>query len=297
MDRRALIHNFIKPVLFACSAAVVACAESEAGVGAVNGTKLYYERSGDDGLTLVMIHGFTLDSRLFDLQVEPFSNRMRVLRYDARGFGRSGPITEPFSTSEDLRALLDSFGVQKAGVLGVSMGGRYAIDFALTYPERVSFLVVADPGLSGQPLPTIAAELAPAVAAAQSGNMRQAKDIWFGSSIFSPAREQPGVEAHLRAMLDDYSGWHFINGLAAQEIPISPPAVGRLSEIQVPTLGIIGERDVEDVRVIIDKIAAEVPNARAVTLPTVGHFTNIEAPEAFNQAVFDWLGLVAAQTP
>jgi 3-oxoadipate enol-lactonase len=266
----------------------VARLQSTSEFADVNGTRLYYDETGT-GDAVVFVHGFTLDARLWDDQVAAFAERYRVIRYDARGFGRSAAISEPFSTSEDLRALLDELNVDRALMVGISMGGRYALDFTLAHPERVKALVVSDPDLSGQGLPTIAAELAPAVAAAQAGNIPEAKRIWFTSSIFQPAREQASVEQRMQRMIDDYSGWHFVNGLAAQELPLDPPAAGRLAEVSVPTLAVIGERDVADVEVIVDKIAAEVPGARKAELAGIGHFPNIEAPREFNRLVLDFL--------
>jgi pimeloyl-ACP methyl ester carboxylesterase len=272
--------------------ALAACSSSDGdepttAVAELNGTQLYYEVAGA-GDAVVLIHGFTLDASMWDAQFSAFAESHRVIRYDARGFGRSAPIDEPFSTSEDLRALLDELGVQQALVVGISMGGRYAIDFALAYPERVKAVVAADPGLSGQGLPTIAAELAPALSAAQSGDLAEAKRIWLQNSIFQVAREQPDVWSQIERMVAAYSGWHFVNGLAAGELPPDPPAAARLGTLSVPTLALMGERDIADIRVIIDKLVAEVPDVERADIAGAGHFTNLEAPQEFNRVLLDY---------
>jgi pimeloyl-ACP methyl ester carboxylesterase len=254
----------------------------------VNGTRLYFEAAGS-GESVVLIHGFTLDSSLWDDQFSVIADRRRAIRHDARGFGRSAPIDEPFSTSEDLRALLDELGVERATVVGISMGGRHAIDFALAYPDRVRALVAAAPGLSGRGLPTIAAELAPALAAAQGGDLAEAKRIWLQNSIFETAREQPAAWAKLEQMVDAYSGWHFVHGLAAQEQPLDPPAAARLGALSMPALLVMGERDVPDIRVIADQLEAEVPELERVDIPGAGHFTNLEAAPEFNRALLEFL--------
>jgi 3-oxoadipate enol-lactonase len=122
----------------------------QSGFAEVNGTRLYYEIVGR-GSHLVLIHGFTLDTRMWDDQFEAFSQHYRVLRYDARGFGKSAlPVQgESYSHREDLKALLDHLKVSQAFILGLSMGGRTAISFTLEYPEVVRALIPVDAVLGG----------------------------------------------------------------------------------------------------------------------------------------------------
>ena len=102
-----------------------------------NGAKIYYEVAGG-GPPLVFVHGYALDRRMWDDQFEIFAPRYRVVRYDLRGFGRSGvPTAAPFSNHDDLRRLFDVLGIERAHICGLSMGGGVTIDFALEYPDRV----------------------------------------------------------------------------------------------------------------------------------------------------------------
>jgi 3-oxoadipate enol-lactonase len=275
-------------VLLAACASPSSTTNRESGFAPVNGTRLYYEVAGT-GEAVVLIHGFTLDNRMWDDQFAAFATRYRVIRYDARGFGRSAPITEPFSTADDLRGLLDYLNVKQAHVIGLSMGGRYAIDFTLKYPAMVKSLVPADSGLAGQPIPNVAKELGPAIAAGKKGDVAEAKRIWLSHSMFDPAREQPQVAAQLKQIVDDYSGWHFAQGLGAQELAVQPPAAQRLGEIRAPTLVVIGERDLPDLQVIADKLAKEIPGARKVVIANAGHMANMEAPAQFNRVVLEFL--------
>ncbi|HEY6409590.1 MAG TPA: alpha/beta hydrolase, partial [Ktedonobacteraceae bacterium] len=123
--------------------------EQIAEVVAVNGTHLYYERAGS-GHPLVLIHGFTLNTQMWDDQFAVFARHYDTIRYDTRGSGQSAvPTEEPFTEVDDLRALLDALGVSRTFVLGLSRGGGVAIDFALVYPERTCALVLVDPALGG----------------------------------------------------------------------------------------------------------------------------------------------------
>lgn len=115
----------------------------------VNDTHLYYEEAGV-GPAVVLIHGFTLDTRMWDDQFLPLAQGFRVIRYDLRGFGCSViPTDAPYSHVENLRALLDELGIRQAHLVGLSKGGGVALDFALTYPQRALSLALIDTVLGG----------------------------------------------------------------------------------------------------------------------------------------------------
>src|SRR6266849_9189416 len=121
--------------LLACAMGALAQSRS-AGFAEVNGTKLYYEQMGK-GRTIVLVHGGLVDSRVWDEQFEEFAKRYRVIRYDLRGFGKSAEPSGSFSPLEDLRALLGFLKVEQVTVVGGSLGGMIATDFALEYPQTV----------------------------------------------------------------------------------------------------------------------------------------------------------------
>ena len=134
---RTLLSRILPRVAAACALLCAAAATAGAqaprrasGFAEVNGTRLYYETAGR-GLEVVLIHGGLVDSRLWDAQVGPLSKRFRVVRYDLRGFGRSAAADGPFSHLEDLRALLDFLKIERASLVGLSLGGIIAADFAL----------------------------------------------------------------------------------------------------------------------------------------------------------------------
>lgn len=109
---------------------------------------LYYEVQGS-GPPVVLLHAASLDLTMWDPQVQPFARSFRVIRYDARGHGRSTAQMGPYSTVEDLRQLLDHLNVQQAHLIGISMGAGVAFGFAKTYPQRVSKLALVS--TSGPP--------------------------------------------------------------------------------------------------------------------------------------------------
>jgi pimeloyl-ACP methyl ester carboxylesterase len=257
------------------------------GIANVNDTRLYYEIAGK-GHAVVFIPGFTLDTRMWDDQFEYFAQQFQVIRYDVRGFGKSAvPTEEVYSHVEDLKALLNHLGIQHTYLVGLSKGGAVALDFTLTYPDYVKALVLLEtvlPGFNwsaeGEARDGLVWE------EASKGGIPAAKRSWLAHPLFVPAQRQPAVAARLVQIIEDYSGWHFINH--NHEHDLNPPAAKRLHEITVPTLAIVGEYDIPDFLNTTDLIVQEVPQAQKIIIPNVGHMSNMEAPEAVNRAIYEF---------
>src|SRR5262245_39438437 len=113
---------------------------SVSGFVDVNGAELYYEMAGA-GQALVLLHGGLLDRRMWDGQFEVFAVRYQVIRYDARGYGRSELLDAPYKHAEDLYGLLRALGIERAALIGLSLGGMIAVDFTLEHPKMVSRLI------------------------------------------------------------------------------------------------------------------------------------------------------------
>lgn len=257
------------------------------GVAEINGACLCYEMVGA-GEPLALIHGFTLDSRAWDEQVAALAARYRVIRHDMRGFGRSDAPTDAYSHARDLKALLEHLGVERAHLMGLSLGGEVAIDFALTYPASVRSLILAAPALGGYRWSREWRQGIKAVMEhAKTDGVAAANDLWLSGPLFAPAREQPAVAARLARMVGDYSGWHWLNANPVRS-PDSP-AAQRFDQIAAPTLIISGERDLPDFQAIAALLRDQIPQARAAVIPRVGHLTNMEAPAEFNRLVLEFL--------
>lgn len=267
----------------------VAPSAASAQYADVNGARLYFEFSGPQGAdTIIFIHHYTMDARMWDDQFAEFAKRYKVLRYDARGYGRSSAINGAYSVAADLRALMDSLGIARAHMVGHSMGGRYAIDFALTYPNRVQTLAVFDPSISGGAFSaSFTREFGNIVAPAKSGNVEEAKRRWLASSLFSATRRRPPVMARVGAMVNGYSGHLFAHPDPA--VMLDPPAVRQLGKLKSPTLVMVGERSIADFQNFADRIVREVPIARRVVLRGAGHMANMETPMEYNRVLGDFI--------
>jgi len=255
--------------------------------------RLYHEIAGPPTAdAVVFLHGFSLDTRLWDGQWQTFAERYRVLRYDLRGFGRSSLPDRPFSHVEDLRALLHHCQLAAAHLIGLSLGGGVVLDFALAQPASVRSLILVDATLGGFAWTKDWSEPG---RAARANGLAAAKAAWLSDEVFAPALERPEAAARLRQMVADYSGWHWLNrGL---ERGPTVPAAERLATITAPTLVIVGERDTADFHAIAARLERSLPNARRVTLPGLGHLPNLEAPEAFNAVALPFLAEVTATGP
>jgi 3-oxoadipate enol-lactonase len=258
------------------------------GLAEVNGARLWFDVTGE-GPSLVLIHGSPLDARMWDQQINAFAMRHQVVRYDVRGYGRSSPPDDaPYRHEDDLAALLGLLGIDRASVVGLSMGGRLAVDFALTYPSAVSALILAGSSLSGFPwtedVNSLSAEIS---TAARRDGMPAARRIMLGRHWFQPVRRTMMVRRQLERMINDYSGWHWLH--EDPMIPPQPPAFARLEAIAVPALCLVGEHDHLDIHQVAAELTGRIPGTKRVTFPGVGHILNMEHPEAFNRAVIAFL--------
>ena len=260
-----------------------------------DGGRLYYEVTGDGREVVVLVHGFSLDARMWDDQVEALGQRYRVVRYDARGFGRSSvpEVGVPYSHADDWMAVLGKAGVgagEQVHVVGLSMGGAMSVDFALSYPAVLRSLTLIGSGLRGFKPPAHLPPITPGIAeVAAAEGLEKAKEAWLRLPLFAPALERREVGERLRRMVEGYSGWHWVH---EDDPGIQPelPAAQRLAEITVPTLVLVGDRDVPRILAVADALEAGIKGARKVVLPGVGHMTNMEAPREVNELMLEFLG-------
>ncbi len=273
----------------------------------VNGVELAYEVHGQ-GKPLVLAHGYTASKEMWDKQIGPFSERYRVVVYDARGHGESDapPADDPGYTLdtfvEDQRALMQHLGIEQAYIGGLSMGGMIAMRFALRHPEMTAALLLTDTaaGVGGidrsehaqrlENRQAIEATVRKEGAAAVMRNIyaQLAEAMGFARPEDLPA----GVQRHM-ARLEDMSVDGFLGAdraMAQQESVLE-----RLSEITAPTLMLVGDLDV--LRGPSEQMKERLPESRFTLIKGSSHGTCLWKPEAFTSAVLDFLGDVDAGRP
>jgi pimeloyl-ACP methyl ester carboxylesterase len=249
--------------------------------------RLYYEVAGD-GPNVVLIHDGLVHRETWDDQFTTFAKRFHVVRYDRRGYGRSDVPTVPFSNVEDLEAVYAALlGKTKGTLIGCSAGGGLAIDFTLAHPELVERLMLVGAVVSGLAPsahfldrgghypPEIRDDTAKAIA------YWSTEDPYFVAPGSTAARQR--VKALLTANPQNLRvPWSLLRGPRV-------PALGRLGEIKVPTLIVIGAGDVPDVHAHGGAIQAGIAGARRVVVRGAGHLVHMEQPEEFNRLALEFL--------
>jgi pimeloyl-ACP methyl ester carboxylesterase len=263
----------------------------ESGTAEVNGARIYYEVAGE-GEPLVLVHAGIADSRMWDGQIDAFADGYKVVRYDMRGFGRTGMVDGPFSHHEDLRGLLDFLALNRVHIVGCSMGGGTVLDFALEYPERVGNLVLVGSAIGGfDPDFGPPKEWDELVAADEAGNLERISELEVRMWVDGPGRSPEDVEASIRDLVREMNLIALQNEATelGDEWESEPPAADRLPDIQAPTLLMIGDEDQPRIFAAADLLEKELPNVRKVIMHGTAHVPNMEHPGEFNRVVLDFL--------
>jgi pimeloyl-ACP methyl ester carboxylesterase len=233
----------------------------------------------------VLIHDGVVNSAVWDQVWPEFCRHFHTIRYDRRGYGRSPAATGWYSETEDLRALLHYLKVPRAALVGSSHGGEVSINFALAYPEVVQQLVLVGAVVTGMPYTQHFLDRGKDVdelirkGDVKAGSLGLANDRYLIAPGDSVGRER--LLAILRANPQD---------MTHADFPLPPkPAIGRLGEIRVPTLVLVGDADIPDVHAHAGAIEAGIPGARRVVIAGVGHIMYVEKPAEFSRLVIGFL--------
>lgn len=259
-------------------------ATSENGYAQVEGGRIFYEITGK-GSPLVLIHGGFMDNRMWDDQVSAFSESFRVIRFDVRGYGKSSKPDSDFYPARDLLSLLDFLKIQQTAVIGLSMGGSIAIDFALSYPERIRALILAEPGVAGHKWSKEVMEEMDAVDSAQKSFGRDAAiKTLLNGPVFASAKKKPAVYEKLKEQVND----NYQDAMPPMRVA-TPDAIHQLSKIKAPTLLIQSEHAGPDAQAIAKEMEKQIKNIKTATVPDSGHMINMEQPKYFNDLVLEFL--------
>ena len=266
--------------------------ETESGFAPAGDTQIYFEAAGS-GPPLVFLHAGVADLRMWDPQFVLFARRFRVVRYDHRGFGQTRPTHTPFMLHDDLLSVMRCLGIASAVLVGCSMGGTTAVDFAIAYPDMVDALVLSGSGLSGwtwsPEIVKLMTEILERVGAGDIDGARQLNERLFLDGPRDPGSIDPIYRARASALYADNfrpERW------TIQAQPPSPPSSERLAEIKAPTLIMVGDCDAPDLHKIANLLVSEIDGARLVTIRNAAHLPNLEHPEQFNRLVMDFLDAI-----
>lgn len=253
----------------------------------INGTTISYRDEGA-GPPVVLVHAFPLSAAMWDAQLAALAPRRRVIAPDTRGLGLSAlgeaPVTMD-TYADDIAALLDHLGVERAALVGLSMGGYIAFAMLRRHAARVSALVLANTRAAAD-TPEGRAVREQSALAAETHGPAPVAETNLKRVLSDGASDE--VRAAVREMIMSNSG----AGIAAAQRAMAarPDSTPLLPAIAVPTLVIGAGRDgvipLEETRAM----RAAIPGARLLELPEAGHLSNLEAPAAFSAALVELLG-------
>jgi len=256
----------------------------------VNNTSVYYEEKGH-GFPIVFVSGGgILDRRGWDQQFEFFSKDYRVIRYDVRGIGKSARPQAPFSHAEDLYALLQLLKIKRAHVVGLSVGGAIAIDFAITHPEMIDHVVLAASGLSSDAKSDANVQgLVTLTNFVKTHGIDRVIQLTLDTPFVLSKENTAAREKVRQIYLDNEDVFQSGFPLYALWQAIQPAAESRLATIRVPALIVRGDKDSPVYAAMTDKVGKGIPQATTVVIPGGTHFLNLEKPDEFNQTVLKFL--------
>jgi pimeloyl-ACP methyl ester carboxylesterase len=265
-----------------------------------DGVELYYEETGS-GIPIVFVHEFAGDCRSWEPQVRHLSRRYRCIAYNARGYPPSdvpedGERYSQNRARDDIRAVLDGLKLDKAHIVGLSMGGFATLHFGFTYQDRARSLVIAGCGYGAHP-DVREHFLEEAQASAKNfetlGMAKAAEGYALGPTRVQYQNKDPRGWAEFRDQLAQHStegAARTMRGVQARR-PSLYDLTDKMKTITAPTLIMTGDEDWQCLEpgLLMKRM---IPTAALVVMPNAGHAINIEEPAAFNQHLVDFFHAV-----
>jgi 3-oxoadipate enol-lactonase len=269
----------------------------------VAGGEIAYDEAGH-GPAIVLLHEGIADRRMWDREFAQLSADHQTVRYDLRGYGGSTRATERFSHIDDLWAVIRELHLERPVIVGPSVGGRIAIDFAVAHPKSVAGLFLMAPGLSGMEIEfdpegreafefdeRASTEIATAWKAGRRDDASELLRKLWAASVRDGALElfQRMVRENALEVFEDRSQQF--------DHRDGPPAATHLPELTVPTQVIVGDRDNPSSLRFAMYVARSIPGAELTVVPGADHLINLSAPEAFDSALAAFLARVERTPP
>jgi pimeloyl-ACP methyl ester carboxylesterase len=258
-----------------------AFSQAHEGYADLPGVRLWYKDTGGKGIPVVFLHANTGSSQSWEYQIPAFTaSGYRVIAFDRRGWGRSmaQPGAQPGTAADDLQALMKSLGIDRFHLLGTAGGGFVAYDYALSFPDQLRSLVVANSigGMQDESYLEIGRRLRPPQFEALPPDLRE-----LGPSY--RAAEPDGTRRWLELERNSRQ-----SGAAAQSFR-NRMTFSMLESIKMPTLLLTGDADMFAPPSLLPMFASRIKGSSSVVVPEAGHSTYWEKPEVFNRTVLEFL--------
>lgn len=290
---RVLIFYILSFILSNCK--VLMAYELKTGYVNVGNGYLYYEEAGE-GIPLILVHGHSLDCRMWDGQFYVFARNYRTIRYDLRGYGKSSPQSEDyqFTHVEDLVALMDSLHIDKAHIVGLSLGGYVGTDMLGWFPERMLSAVLASGNLRkskgpSQPMTSDEAALRDKeISALKARGVDAMKKEWFEGLVASGGTLRDSIREPLWKMINDWDAWQPLHKEVRVTAGMDAFEELKKKKPEVPVL-ILEGRSENNRFPEHPEILDYLPNAKMMVIDDCGHMLNMERPKEFNKILNEFL--------
>ena len=255
----------------------------------VNGITIAYNDQGT-GLPIVFLHAFPFNRRMWEPQMTGLSDRYRIITLDLRGHGESDAPLWHYTLdqfADDVKGLLDHLNIQQAVLVGLSMGGYLLFAFHRRYRERIKGLVFCDTRAEADSKEVAAWRFALAQRVYKEGTKAVAADMGPKLLSASAYRTKPDLVKQVEAIsLSTQMSGVIGDLMAIAERPDSSPDLARIT---CPTLVLVGDGDMLTSPEENRRIAERIAGAKFEIIPSAGHLSNLEQPDAFNQALASFL--------
>jgi pimeloyl-ACP methyl ester carboxylesterase len=245
-----------------------------------------------EGLPVVFLHAGVCDKRMWLDQMQAVADAgWHAVAYDRRGYGEATSPDEAFSHLDDLEAVLDALDIHAAVLVGCSMGGGLAVDFALAHPGRVIGLVLIGTSITGAPWTATAEERAIEMAeedAWERGDQDGLNKVQAHEWLDGPRTQSGRVGGAVRELFLDMNAKALGKPQLTQEEPC-PDAWGRMEEVNTSTLLVVGDEDFTALVERHETLSETMPNAFAVVLAGAAHIPSIEKPDLVNSLLLQFL--------
>lgn len=251
----------------------------------VNGRHIFYRESGSGPITLVCLHGISSNSRSWQRQLEMLAGRYRVIAWDAPGYGQSDDPPGPLPMgwyADQLAGLMDALNLEKAVIVGLSMGGVLAQEFYRRHPGRFLALALSDTNTGGGARPPAERQ------ARLEGRLKALAELSLpemarqrAPNLLSP-EPAPGLVAEVETMIRELHPTGYRDMVLALDAADTREV---LPTVAVPALVMWGEQDRVTPRPEAEVLRQNIPGAAFEIIPGAGHLSNLEQPDAFNRAL------------
>ena len=256
-----------------------------------DGAQIYYEAVGE-GTPVILLHGHTLDLRMWDPQVKPLLEAgYRVIRPEMRGYGHSSKQQpdQQFTHLDDMMTVMDSLHIAKAHVVGLSMGSFVASEMVAMHSDRLLTAILASGNIRNMPGPSTpfdSLELArkdSVIAQNLAQGIDKWKEEWIEKLVSGGGSNREAIRESVTQQVNDWDGWQLVNREMRNYYGYEAWDTLKARQPEIPVLILSGEKEGKGKNPMLQYL----PNSRQVIIPDCGHMSNMEKPDEFTRLILE----------